>query len=105
MISFPLAAAPFLASALVLTPVAAQAADTGPYYVATPAAAPAQQTLITSGTVWKWRDTVFTASKSGQREFIMCELVAQRAGKLTAFTAGGKPFDDDALAKCNARAK
>ncbi|RYD22570.1 MAG: hypothetical protein EOP89_12665 [Lysobacteraceae bacterium] len=105
MISFARTAAPILAAALALTPAIGNAAEAGPYYVATPAAAPAQQTLITSGTVWKWRDTVFTASKGGQREFIMCELVAQRAGKLTAFTAGGKAFDDDALAKCNARAK
>jgi hypothetical protein len=31
--------------------------------------------------------------------------VAQRAGKLSAFTAADKAFDADALAKCNARAK
>lgn len=105
MSTFLRAAAPFLASALVLAPAISHAADAGPYYVATPAAAPAQQMLITSGTIWKWRDTAFTANKGGQREFIMCELVAQRAGKLAAFSAGGKAFDTDALAKCNARAK
>ncbi|WP_242187811.1 hypothetical protein [Sphingomonas sp. CARO-RG-8B-R24-01] len=99
------AAAPFLATALLLTPVVGHAADAGRYYVATPAAAPAQQMLITSGTVWKWRDTAFTASKGPQRENIMCEMIVQHAGKLSAFSAGGKVFDDAALTKCNAHAK
>ena len=100
---FSLAAAA-LVSAAALSPVAASAAD-GPYYAAIPVAAPAKTTLITSGTVWKWNTTAFTANKATQRDAIMCEMVAKTTGKLTAFTAGGQPFDAPALEKCNARAK
>ena len=105
MSSFLRAAAPVLLSALMIAPSIGHAADTGPYYVATPIAAPAQDTLITSGTLWKWHEPAFTANKGPQREAIMCEMVVRHAGKLTAFSAGGKAFEPDALAKCNSRAK
>lgn len=100
-----LTAAAVLASAALLTPVAANAADGEPYYAATPVTAPTKTVLITSGTLWKWNNTAFTAAKGPQRDGIVCELVAQRAGKLAAFTVAGQAFDADALAKCNARAK
>jgi len=94
-----------LVSVTLLTPIAGHAADTGPYYAATPVAVPSKTTLITSGTVWKWNTTAFTAIKGPQREAIMCEMVAKSAGKLSAFTAGSQTFDATALEKCNARAK
>lgn len=92
-------------SAALLAPTLAQAADTGPYYVATPVAAPAKTVLITGETVWKWNNAAFTAGTSTRRDAIMCEMLVQRTGKLAAFTAAGKAFDDAALSKCNARAK
>jgi hypothetical protein len=98
-----LAAAAFVSAAL-LSPIAANAAD-APYYAATPVAAPAKTMLITSGTVWKWNATAFTANKATQRDVIMCELVVKGTGKLASFTAGGQAFDAPALEKCNARAK
>ena len=101
---FSLAAAA-LVSATLLTPIAVHAADAGPYYAATPVATPSKTLLITNGTVWKWNQPVYTANKGPQREAIMCEMVVQRAGKLSAFTAGGQAFDATALEKCNARAK
>lgn len=94
-----------VASAVLLTPIAATAAETTAYYAATPVATPAQTTVITNGTVWKWNATSFTATKGPQREGIVCEMIAQRAGKLAAFNAAGQAFDAAALAKCNARAK
>ena len=100
----PLSLAAVLVSAALLSPVAATAAD-GPYYAATPVAAPAKPMLITSGTVWKWNTTAFTANKATQRDAIMCEMVAKSTGKLASFTAGGQAFDAPALEKCNARAK
>lgn len=98
-------AAAALVSTALLSPIAVHAADAGPYYAATPIAAPAKTTLITSGTVWKWNTTAFTANKATQRDAIMCELVAKSTGKLSGFTAGGQSFDAPALEKCNARAK
>ena len=98
-------AAAALVSAALVAPVAAHAADAGPYYAATPVAAPAKTMLITSGTVWKWNTSAFTANKATQRDVIMCEMVVKGAGKLSSFTAGGQAFDAAALDKCNARAK
>ncbi|PTS87634.1 hypothetical protein DBR17_05650 [Sphingomonas sp. HMWF008] len=97
-------AAAAIVSAALLSPVAATAGE-APYYAATPVTAPAKTTLITSGTVWKWHTTAFTANKATQRDAIMCELVAKSTGKLASFTAGGQEFDAASLEKCNARAK
>lgn len=102
--SLPLAVAAFMVTVPFAASVA-DAADASPYYAATPVAAPAKTMLITNGTVWKWTDTAFTANKGPQREGVVCEMIAQRAGKLSAFSVAGQPLDADALAKCNARAK
>lgn len=96
------AAAALLASAtLISTTAGAQSAG---YYSATPVAAPTKVSIITSGTLWKCTDGVCTAKKSTQRDQIMCQMVVQRVGALSAFTAGGTAFEAEALAKCNARA-
>ena len=55
--------------------------------------------------MWKWQDTAFVANKAPERETIVCELIVQRVGALSAFTVAGQALDADALAKCNARAK
>jgi hypothetical protein len=94
-----------LAAVLVSASSVATAAETTAYYAATPAAVPEQTTLIANGMLWKWNAPAYVADKSGQRAGIVCATVAQRAGKLAAFSAGGEAFDADALAKCNARAK
>lgn len=91
-------------SALMLAPAVASA-QTGGYYSATPATAPAKNTVITSGTLWKCNDGVCGAAKSTQRDVIMCQMVAQRVGKLNAFSVEGAAFDEATLAKCNSVAR
>ena len=91
-------------SALMIAPVAASAQTAG-YYSATPATAPTKNTLITAGTLWKCTDGVCGAAKSTQRDVIMCQMVAQRMGKLTAFAVAGAAFDEATLAKCNTVAR
>ena len=99
-------AAAFAGFAMLLSPVAGQAqAPAGGYYTATPVAQPTKTSLVTHTTVWKWSESAFVADKAPERENVVCELIAQRVGKLNSFTAGGQAFDADALAKCNARAK
>ena len=98
-------AAALLGSAMLLSPVGSQAQEPAGYYVAIPVAQPAKTSLITSNMMWKWRDTAFTANKAPARDNIVCQMIVQRAGALSAFTADGQAFDADALAKCNARAK
>ncbi|MES2098096.1 MAG: hypothetical protein V4459_15195 [Pseudomonadota bacterium] len=84
---------------------AATAQPQGPgYYAATPVEAPSKTSVITRETLWKFRDGAFTASKQPERDLILCQLVAQRVGKLASFTAGGQALDADSLAKCNAKA-
>jgi hypothetical protein len=82
----------------------AQPLGSSGYYAATPVEAPVKNSIITRDTMWKFRDGAFTASKAPERDLILCQLVAQRVGKLTSFTAGGQALDADSLAKCNAKA-
>ena len=99
-------AAALVGSAILLTPFAADAqAPAAGYYTATPLAKPGKTSVITRSTVWKWRDTAYVADKAPEREVVLCELVAQRVGTLSAFTVAGQAFDAEALAKCNARAR
>jgi len=94
------------AATLALTPTAGFAQTARGYYVATTATAPAKDSLVTRTTVWHCGDGVCTANKAASaRDAIMCELVAQQVGTLTAFTANGTTFDAEALGKCNAKAR
>ncbi|MBN8809465.1 MAG: hypothetical protein J0I47_14695 [Sphingomonas sp.] len=95
-----LAAAPLFGAG-----IAAAAPATSGYYVATPTAVPTKTSMITHDTVWKFRDGAFTAAKAPERDMVLCQLVAQRVGKLNAFTVGGQAFDDASLTKCNAKAQ
>ena len=91
-------------AAASLSTAGAYAQAPGGYYVATPAAKPTKTSFLTRETQWKWADGAFVAKKSPERDIILCSLVAQRAGKLTAFTVNGTAMAADALEKCNARA-
>jgi len=97
------AAAGVLAASLLLAvPAAAQA--TG-YYAATPAAAPAKDSLIIRSTVWHCDTGQCVAAKADARDTIVCQSVAQQLGKLSAFVVEGKAFDDAALSACNSKAR
>ena len=82
----------------------AQPAEGPGYYTATPIETPTKNSLITRDTVWKLHDGAFNAAKAPEREIVLCQLVAQRVGKLSSFTVGGQAVDADMLAKCNAKA-
>lgn len=75
------------------------------YYVATPVAAASKPVVITNGIAWRWTAPTYVASESTQRDVITCQMIAQNAGKLSSFSAGGKAFDEPTLQKCNARAR
>jgi hypothetical protein len=92
-------------SAMLFTAAAGHAQAPGPYYVATPIAAPAKPDLVINSSIWTLQGSSFVANKAPERDLVMCQQVAQRAGKLNAFSANGTALDADSLAKCNARAK
>ena len=93
------------AAAVIALASTAPAAAQSAWYSATPKAAPAKASVITRSTMWKCVDGTCTAPRGGERDAVLCELVVQRVGALATFSAGGTAFGDDALAKCNARAK
>ena len=74
-------------------------------YLATPAKAPAKTSFIVRDRLWKCDTTGACAGpKSTGNQNTACALAAKQLGTLTAFHAGGQPFDEAALAKCNERA-
>jgi len=92
-------------AAAALAFAAPAAAQSSRFYVATPAAAPAQASYVTRNTAWSCSGGVCVAQKAADRPQFVCERIAKSVGKLEAFTAGGEALDADALAKCNAKAK
>jgi uncharacterized low-complexity protein len=93
------------ASLLLASAGVATAQPVRGYYTATPATAAAKATFVTRNTVWKCADGICAAPKAPSQPGIMCELVAKSVGTLSAFTANNTPFDAEALAKCNAKAR
>ncbi|NJR77839.1 CC_3452 family protein [Sphingomonas corticis] len=90
-------------SAALLAAAGVQA-QTGAYYVATPAAAPAKERLMTRATPWRLANGSFVAARAPERDQLLCQLVARDVGGLSAFSVGGKPYDAAALDKCNGKA-
>ncbi|WP_326525587.1 CC_3452 family protein [Sphingomonas sp.] len=93
------------AASLALLGAAPALAQGGAYYTATPKSAVTKSSVVTRTALWKCADGLCTAPKVSERDAVLCELVAQRVGGLSAFTVGGTAYGDDALAKCNARVK
>ncbi len=93
-----------LAAAALTLPFAAMA-QPAKGYSATPATAPAVDSIITRSTLWKCGGTACVAGKAAGSPLAMCQRVRQQLGPLTAFVANGSAFAPDQLEKCNARAK
>ncbi|WP_394651977.1 CC_3452 family protein [uncultured Sphingomonas sp.] len=94
-----------ITAALVALTSAAPALAQANYYTATPKAEFAKSSVVTRSTMWKCTGGTCTAPRTGERDAVLCELVVQRVGALASFSAGGTAFGEDALAKCNARAR
>ena len=98
MTRFSQIAAALVGTVMLLSPIAGQAQAPTGYYTAVPVAKPTKTSLVTHTTVWKWQDTAFVANKAPERENVVCELIAQRVGALSAFTVAGQALDADARA-------
>ena len=94
--------ATILAASLSLAGVA-QAQS--PMYRAVPTTAPAKATVIADGVMWRCGSEGCVATSATSRPAIVCAQAVRQVGKLTSFSVGTAPFDADALAKCNAKAK
>lgn len=100
MLRFFLAGAALFAGAALAAPAVAQPGD---YYVATPATAPTKARVITRSIAWHVKGDAYVAARGAERDAILCQLIVRDAGALTAFSAGGKPFDAAQLARCNGK--
>lgn len=89
---------------VVLSPTAASAQALG-HYVAVPAEGVRPVKVTTRGTAWFVRDGRLIAARAPETPARMCEMVAKKVGPLAAFTAAGRAFDAEALARCNAAAR
>ncbi len=96
----------FAAAALIgTTMITGTAHAQAGHYVAVPVAAPAKSTLVTNSTPWALQGNAYVAARAPERDAVLCDLVARKAGALASFTVAGRAYDAEALAKCNARAK
>lgn len=102
---------PFLLSAIasavtsvMLLAAAPADAQTGGY-AAKPAAKPATSRLVVRDTVWTCGEAgCASSSRASSRPAFVCESLVKQVGTLESFSAAGKAFDADALAKCNTKA-
>ncbi len=92
------------ATALLTLPFAA-AAQPARGYSATPATAPAVDSLVIRSMLWKCGGATCVAGNPAGSPLAACQLAAQKLGPLTAFVANGTAFATEQLEKCNARAK
>lgn len=90
-----------LTFAMSASPAFAQAA---PYYRAEFAHPLASTQLVERGLLWSCADQACVAVESNSRDAVICSALARKLGKVTAFSAGGRAFDDSKLAACNSRA-
>lgn len=98
-------AAALLAAALTGTAAAAPAPAPADVYAAVPAAPATKSSFITRSTAWRLQNGVFVAGQAPERPAVLCELVVRQVGELSSFAVGGKAYDAEQLAKCNAKAK
>ena len=88
-----------------LAPSPAQAATGESFYRAELSAPLTGKTAkpIASGLVWKCVGTACTAGEATSRPAIVCARLAKQVGPLDAFSAKGRTFEADELARCNGK--
>lgn len=84
-----------------VTPSPAQAASIPFYRAEVAATAQAEPRPIASGMAWKCAENVCTAGEATSRPAIVCARLAKKVGRIESFTANGKPFAAEDLARCN----
>ena len=86
----------FFAAAIL----AAAPAVAGSYSATT--AAPAEARIVARDIAWSCAATACRGKTAESRPMVICQGLAKRAGRLSAFTADGRAFAPAELDKCNA---
>lgn len=95
-----------LVTAALMFGMTAPAFAQSPVYRLVPATAVAKAGSVIAGDVlWACSTDGCTTGKATSRPAIVCEQAARKVGKLASFSVDATPFDDAALAKCNAKAR
>ncbi len=76
-----------------------------PAYRAVPVTVASASNVIADGVLWRCGSNGCVATNATSRPAIVCAQAVRKVGKLSSFIVGTAPFDDAALAKCNAKAK
>ncbi|QIK96851.1 hypothetical protein G7076_10810 [Sphingomonas sp. HDW15A] len=84
------------ASALFAVPASAGT------YTATPASPTADAKVVARDIAWTYAGGNYTGRTAESRPLVLCQGLAKKVGRLNAFTADGRAFSVDELAKCNA---
>jgi hypothetical protein len=85
----------------ITTPTPAQAAS-APFFRAEVASTEkAEPRPIASGMAWNCTANVCTAGEATSRPVIVCARLARKVGPVESFTAGGRAFEPEELARCN----
>ncbi len=101
-----IALAAFATSATLFVGTGTPAFAGSPAYRLVPVTAfAAADKIIARDVLWSCAGNACVANNATSRPAIVCAVAAKKIGQLSAFSANGKDFTADELAKCNARAK
>jgi len=89
-----------LAGGAALLPATASAAG-GSYYSAELASQARTGKFVAKGIVWSCEGVTCGAARGTSRPLIICASLAKEAGEVKSFTANGKAFEAEELARCN----
>ena len=70
-------------------------------YSATPASPEPSAKVVARDIAWTYAGGQYNGRTSESRPMVLCQGLAKRVGRLNAFTADGRAFGTDELAKCN----
>lgn len=91
---------PLFGAALTAAAVPASAAG-GAFYSAEIASPAKAGKFVSKGIVWSCEGTSCGAGRGTSRPLIICASLAKEVGEVKSFTANGKAFEADELARCN----
>ena len=70
-------------------------------YTATPASPSAATKVVARDIAWTYAGGTYTGRTAESRPLVLCQGLAKKVGQLNAFTADGRAFGAEELAKCN----
>lgn len=99
------AAAAVLGLLLVSGASTAKAQTRTGYYTATLGEAAATPRTVAGGLVWNCAGTACTAPRGTSRPAVVCARLVRELGRVSAFSADGRAFEQADLDRCNASAR